>query len=188
MATPSSTVNNSRHSETAPKIHDLFWATLGEGGLVFALAAISWAARQPLIFASIGPTIYEMIELPHMRSARTYNIIVGHLIGLAFGFVSIYILNAWNVPNVISSGIVSPQRLWAMTMAASLTTFVTLLSNAGQPAALATTLLVASGAMQTRRDAVAIVAGVLIIAAMGEPIRLLRLNRIRTQPLPGNPP
>jgi hypothetical protein len=32
---------------------DLVWATLGEGGLVLALAAIGWATNQPLIFASL---------------------------------------------------------------------------------------------------------------------------------------
>ncbi len=38
---------------------DLFWATLGEGGLALELAAIASATRQPLSFASLGPTAYE---------------------------------------------------------------------------------------------------------------------------------
>src|SRR5215813_14625561 len=41
---------------------DLVWATLGEGGLVLALAAIGWATNQPLIFASLGPKAYELAE------------------------------------------------------------------------------------------------------------------------------
>jgi hypothetical protein len=49
---------------------DLVWATLGEGGLVLALAAIGWATNQPLIFASLGPTAYELVEQPQMPSAR----------------------------------------------------------------------------------------------------------------------
>ena len=64
---------------------DLFWATLGEGGLVLAMAAIGWATNQPLIFASLGPTAYELVEQPQLPSARTYNIIVGLLVwALAF--------------------------------------------------------------------------------------------------------
>lgn len=155
---------------------DLFWATLGEGGLVLALAAIGWAAKQPLIFASLGPTAYELVEQPQLRSARSYNIVVGHLIGLGAGFFAVYVLNAWTAPNVLSAGIVSPQRLWATTIAAILTTFLTLILRAGQPAALATTLLVSLGAMQTRRAAIAIVVGVLIITTLGEPIRRFRLK------------
>lgn len=115
------------------------------------MAAIGWAAGQPLIFASLGPTAYELVEQPQLRSARTYNIIVGHLIGVGAGFLAIYLLRAWAAPNVISTGIVTPARLAAVTIAATLTTIVTLIAKAGQPAALATTLLVALGSMQTRR-------------------------------------
>src|SRR5215469_6319854 len=89
---------------------DFAWATLGEGGLVLALAAIGWATNQPLIFASLGPTAYELVEQPRMPSARPYNVIVGHLIGLGAGFLAIYLLNAWAEPNVLATGVVSPQR------------------------------------------------------------------------------
>ena len=164
---------------------DLFWATLGEGGLVLALAAIGWATRQPLIFASLGPTAYELVEQPQLRSARAYNIIVGHLIGLGAGFFAVYVLNARAAPNVISTGIVSTERLWAVAIAAAITTLVTLILEAGQPAALATTLLVSLGSMQTLRDAVAIVAGVLIIAAIGEPVRRFRLKHTEIRPAVG---
>lgn len=154
---------------------DMLWATLGEAGLVLVIAAIGWAMNQPLIFASLGPTAYELVEQPHQKSARPYNIIVGHLIGLGAGFLALYLLNAWNDPNVVAAGVVTSRRLWAMTLAAALTALVTLAAKATQPASLATTLLVALGAMQTRSDAVAIIVGVLLIAAIGEPVRRMRL-------------
>ena len=50
---------------------------------MLALAAIGWATKQPLIFASLDPTAYELVEHSQLRSARAYNIIVGYLIGLA---------------------------------------------------------------------------------------------------------
>src|SRR5215467_12379667 len=162
---------------------DLIWATLGEGGLVLALAAIGWATSQPLIFASLGPTAYELVEQPRMASAKPYNIIVGHLIGLGAGFLAVYLLNAWAAPNVLATGVVSPQRMWATAISVALTTLASLALRAGQPAALATTLLVSLGAMQTRRDAIVIVVGVLLMAAIGEPVRRLRLKRNGTSPL-----
>jgi hypothetical protein len=164
---------------------DLLWATLGEGGLVLALAAIGWATRQPLIFASLGPTAYELVEQPQARSARAYNIIVGHLIGVGAGFLALYLFNAWNEPNVILVGVVSTGRLWAVAIAATLTTLVTLVLKAGQPAALATTLLISLGSMQTRRDAITIIAGVLIITAIGEPVRRFRLRHSKLRPIVG---
>jgi hypothetical protein len=50
--------------------HDVFWATLGEGGLVLTMGVFAWLLGQPLIFASFGPTAYELVELPQIRSAR----------------------------------------------------------------------------------------------------------------------
>lgn len=155
---------------------DLFWATLGEGGLILTLAAIGWMTKQPLIFASLGPTAYELVEQPQLKSARAYNIVVGHFIALAAGFLAIYVVNAWAAPNVLAAGVVSTQRLWATTIAATLTTFLTLIFKASQPAALATTLLVTLGAMQTRQAALAIVVGVVIITIIGEPTRRFRLK------------
>ena len=70
-----------------------------------------------------------------------------------------------------------------MTIAAALTTFVTLVLGAGQPAALATTLLVSTGGMQTRRDALVIVVGILLIAAVGEPVRRFRLKHTNIRPV-----
>jgi HPP family len=158
---------------------ELVLGTMGEGGLILAIAAIGLAIRQPLIFASLGPTAYELVEQPRARSSRIYNIIVGHLLGLGSGFLALYLLQAWNAPNVLATGIISPQRIWAVTLAATLTTFSTLLLRASQPASLATTLLVSLGAMQTSRDAWAIVAGVVIITIIGEPMRQLRLRQMQ---------
>jgi len=164
---------------------DIFWGTLGEGGLILAMAVISWATKQPLIFASLGPTAYEMVEQPRLRSARPYNIIAGHLIGLGSGFLAIWLTHASTEPNVILTGITSTPRLWAVAIAATLTTLLTLLLKAGQPASLATTLLVALGSMQTLRNALAIIAGVLLITIIGEPVRRFRLKDTPVRPVLG---
>lgn len=100
--------------------------------MILTLAAIARATRQPLIFASIGPTVYELVELPQVRSAKAYNVIVGHFIGLGAGFLAVYLLNAWSSPNVLSTGVVTAERMWSVALAATLTTLATL--RAGQPA------------------------------------------------------
>jgi hypothetical protein len=46
---------------------DLFWATLGEGDLILTLAGIGWITKQPLIFASLVPTAYELVEQPELN-------------------------------------------------------------------------------------------------------------------------
>lgn len=155
---------------------ELLTATVGEGALILVMAAAGWATRQPLIFASLGPTAYELVEKPKDRSSRAYNIIVGHLVGLGAGFLAVYLLNAWQEPNVALTGVVSAQRVWAVVIAAALTTLVTLLLRAAQPASVATSLLVAVGSMQTKKDAVVIVVSVLVLTAIGEPLRRVRMK------------
>jgi hypothetical protein len=163
--------------------HDVFWATLGEGGLVLAMGVFAWFLGRPLIFASLGPTAYELVELPQIHSARAYNIIVGHLVGVGAAFLAVYVMHAHGEPNVMAGGLVTSGRVWAAAMAATLTTLVNLLLKAGQPAALATTLLVSLGAMQTGHDAAAIIAGVLIITAIGERVRRFRLKHTAIRPV-----
>ncbi len=146
-------------------------ATAGEGALILAAGVISLALRMPLIFTSLGPTAYEMVERPTSRSAKTYNIIVGHMLGLAAGFLSVWALNAWNAPKVAAAGFVTSPRLGAAVLAVVITTAATLMLKASQPASLSTTLLVSLGSMQTRHDAIAIAAAVVLMAAIGEPVR-----------------
>ncbi len=158
------------------KSKTLLLALIGEGALLLVVGAIGWAVRLPLLFASLGPTAYELVEKPSSRSSRTYNIIVGHFVALGCGFFSLWALSAWNVPKVFSADMVSLPRLWAAVLAAALTAVLILSLKAGQPAALATSLLVSLGLVQTARDALAVVIAVLILAAIGEPVRRLSLR------------
>ncbi|HWF39424.1 MAG TPA: HPP family protein [Candidatus Acidoferrales bacterium] len=160
--------------------YEVLWATVSEVGLIIIVASIGWATRQPLIFASLGPTIYELVEQPKRKSARIYNVLVGHFVALGSGFFAIWVANAWAAPSVLSTGTVSPPRIWSAAIAAALTTLLTLLLKATQPAALSTTLLVSLGSMQTRRGAEVIVIGVLLVVLLGAPVRHLRLRVVNS--------
>lgn len=156
------------------RMHNLVASTVGEGALVLALAAIAWVTHWPLLFASLGPTAYEQVELPRSRSARPYNIITGHLVALGVSLCMIWVFNARHTPNIFVLGYISTQRLWASAAAVAVTAGLTQALSASQPASLSTSLLVTLGLMQTSRDAIAIVVGVLILTAIGEPLRRLR--------------
>jgi CBS domain-containing membrane protein len=164
-----------------PKKADLLITPLGEGGLLLVVAAIGWATWQPLVFASLGPTIYELVEQPQQQSAKTYNVIAGHFVGIGAGYLGLWAAHAWSSPAVMSSKFVPGARLWAAVIAVVVTTFVTLLIRARQPASLATSLLIALGSMQRPWDALILAAGVVVVAIMGEPVRLLRLRQLKQQ-------
>ena len=157
------------------KTADLAIAPAGEAFLIFIAAIVGWASHQPLVFASLGPTAYELIETPQRRSAQPYSVFVGHLLGVGAGYAAIFLFGCWSVAPVSSSG-VPFARIWAAVVAVALTAFLTLLLRASQPAALSTTLLISLGLMQAPRDAGLLMGGVVLMIAFGEPLRLLRLR------------
>jgi hypothetical protein len=154
---------------------DLIIAPACEAALVAIVGCAGWISRQQMLFTSLGPTAYELVETPHRRSARPYCILVGHLIGVISGYAALLVTGAWYVAAVSATG-VPPQRLLAAVVAVALTVFFTLLLKASQPAALSTTLLIALGSMQRPKDAAVIMAAVLLMTIVGEPLRILRLR------------
>jgi len=154
---------------------DLFIAPLCEAVLILVAGVAAWTLHKPLIFSSLGPTAFELIETPERRSARPYNVIVGHLIGVLCGFAALKLTHAWSVPAVSTSSI-SILRVWAAVLAALLTVLGTLLARAQQPAALSTTLLIATGSMQRLEDGVNIMLSILLVTAAGEPLRRWRMR------------
>ena len=106
--------------------------------------------------------------------------IVGHLVGVISGFAALAITRAWDTP-IVSTDSISIMRVWAAVLATLLTGFGTLLARATQPAALSTTLLISTGAMQRPEDGPAIMVAILLITAVGEPLRRLRMVGKRSQ-------
>ncbi|HEX5235762.1 MAG TPA: HPP family protein [Silvibacterium sp.] len=158
-----------------PSRKDFLIAPACEGALLLVVGLAGWATHHPLVFASLGPTAFELIEAPKRPSAKPYNVIVGHLIGVLAGFTALIITHAWWAPVVSSSG-VPLARVWAGVIAAVITVAVTLLARATQPAAVATTLLVSLGMMQMPRDGVAIMCAVVLMTLIGEPLRRWRVG------------
>jgi CBS domain-containing membrane protein len=150
-------------------------SSLCEAGLLFGAGAAAILLHRPLFFASLGPTAYELTETPERQSARPYNVIVGHLIGVLSGFLALAITGAWKAPPVSTSSI-TWVRLLAAAVATLLTTSVTLLVKSGQPAALATTVIVTTGSMQSPQDGLDIMLAIVLLTCMGEPLRRWRLN------------
>jgi CBS domain-containing membrane protein len=154
---------------------DLLIAPLLQAALLFVVALAGWLTHKPLIFSSLGPTAYEMIETPERQTARPYNIIAGHLTGVAAGFLALFLARAFTAP-CTSTGTVAWPRVVAAVIAASITVFITLLIRASQPAATATSLLIALGFFQHWQDAILIMAAVVLMLIPGEALRKWRLK------------
>jgi hypothetical protein len=159
------------------RIPDAIWLPASELILVLIAGAVALASGLPLLFASIGPTAYEQAQMSHLPSSRPYNIIVGHACGIAAGFFGLWLTGAWHSSAVNGATFITQARLWSAAVAVLVTSLLTLLFKARQPAAMATTLLVALGGFQTARGALAIGCAVVLITIVGEPIRRASLHR-----------
>jgi CBS-domain-containing membrane protein len=147
-----------------------FVAALLEAALILVVSVAGWLAHKPLVFASLGPTAFEIIETPNRPSARLYNILVGNLVAVFAAHFALWITDAWAAAAVSASG-VPAERVYAATLAAFSTVLLTLLLKATQPAALSTTLLISLGVMQTWKDAALVMAAVTFMSVIGLPIR-----------------
>lgn len=140
-----------------------------EAALLVVVGGIGLVLNLPLLFTSLGPTAYEQIEKPKEQSARPYNIIVGHLVALMSGFIALFLLRALHAP--VASGHLTGGRVLAGGLGCFLTALLNLLLKASQPAAFSTALLVTLGSYESPRAALAIVIAVLLLTAIGEPLR-----------------
>lgn len=161
---------------------ELVWSPVGAGALMILAGVISWAVGKPWLIPSLGPTAYLQAEMPAHPSARLYNTVTGHLIGLAMGFLSVMMFNAWDAPSPLLDHQLGLSRVWASALALTLTLLVALLLKASHPPAGATTLLVSLGALRTREDALNLIVGVVLVGLLGEVLRKLRLKTARTKP------
>ena len=127
------------------RVPDDLWAPFWEGALILVVGVTAWASGHPWLFGSLGPTAYELAEKPHLKSARLYNVLVGHFVGLGCGFLGVALLSAWGEPMASGTTFIPFARLGAAVIAVVATTFINLELASGQPAALGTTLLVALG-------------------------------------------
>ncbi|MEO8285366.1 MAG: HPP family protein [Chloroflexota bacterium] len=169
-------------AQTPTTILDPIWAPLVGGFLMLVVGVLGLLTGRPLLFPSLGPTAYLQAGSPANPAARIYNTIVGHFIGLGMGFLSVALFNAWNSPTPFADHRLAPERMGASVLAIMLTLLVALLLKAFHPPAGATTLLVTLGGFKTLEDALTVVAGVLVIAIVGEVARRLRLGQLTLRP------
>lgn len=157
---------------------DIAWSPIISGVLILIAGALGYAFREPWLFASLGPTAFMVAETPALPSARFYNTVAGHLAGIISGMLAVWLVGAATAPPVAQFDYPVPARIWAAVIAVALNMLLGLLLHASHPPAAATTLLFALGVTKPNMNgALAVVAGVLIVAVFGEIARAARLGR-----------
>ena len=122
------------------------------------IGVLGWFFQQPLLFPSLGPTIFIHTVSPEHDSAKPWNTFAGHAIGAAAAFLALAIFGALRAPPAMTSGHIVLARLAASAMAVGLTTGVQIPLRAVHAPAAATTLLITLGGLTATWSTVALLA------------------------------
>ncbi len=148
---------------------------------LLALAASGFAAfllKQPLLFPSLGPTAFLFFETPMDVAASPRNTLIGHFVAILAGALSLAIFGLVDHPSVLQEG-VTLARVGAAALSLALTGTVLLLLRSSHPPTGATTLIVSLGLLQTPREMVMLMLGVVLLTVVGWVI-----NRVAGVPMP----
>lgn len=112
-------------------------------GIMSAAAALT---GQPLIFPSLGPTAFLLFYTPRAPTASPRNTIIGHLIGVVAGYVSLVVFGLTDHGPAFAEG-VTWARVGAAALSLALTSGFMVWLLAPHPPAGATTLIISLGIM-----------------------------------------
>jgi hypothetical protein len=166
-----------KRPDAIASLPDLVWGPLVAAGLIFVIGLIGVLVGRPWLLPSLGPSAVLIALSPAHPTARAWNTVAGHGIGIAAGFLGIVLAAAANAPSPLLDGTLTASRALAAALAIGLTLAGMAAARASHPPAAATTLLVALGAVATGDKALNLFAGVVLIAIAGELLRRVRLER-----------
>lgn len=159
-------------------IPDWIWGPTAAAATLAVAAGSSLLAGTPLLFPSLGPTAALVATQPAAPTSRLWNILVGHLGGIAAGFVALLAFGALQAPTLFRDQVLDPGRAWASVLAVALTILLGIGLRASHPPAAATTLLVTLGGIQRAEQVIALAMGVVLVGLAGELLRRLRIERL----------
>ncbi len=108
------------------------------------LAALAMLTRAPFVFPSLGPTAFLFFFAPTSPPASPRHTIYGHGIGIACGYVALWLTGLLDAPPALVTG-VDLHRVLAAALSLALTGSLMILAKAAHPPAGATTLIVSLG-------------------------------------------
>jgi CBS-domain-containing membrane protein len=162
------------------------------GGLSMAVMALAaFATGEPLVFPSLGPTAFMLFYQPTSVAACPRNVLLGHAIGVAAGYLSLVAFGLRHAPPALAEG-VTPAWAASAALSLALTSGAMIWLRVPHPPAGATTLIVSLGILPRPGQIVALVAAVLGLVLQGWAINRAAgvpypLWAPREPPQPGEP-
>jgi len=131
---------------------------------IMALAALVTDA--PFVFPSLGPTAFLLFYTPTAPPAAPRNVIIGHAIGAAAGYLSLAAFGLQGAGPAIAVG-VTWSRVLAAGLSLGLTSGLMVLLRAPHPPAGSTTLIIALGILRKPWQLGVLMLAVVLLTAQG---------------------
>ena len=145
--------------------------------LTGVLAVVAVAASEPLVFPSLGPTVYVLLSKPHAPISAPRNIVLGHGMGVLAGVVALAAFGLLDAPAPVH-GPVSWPRAGAAALSVGMTVGSTTWFGVSHPPAAATTLIVSLGFISRPANVLVMMGAVVALAVLG--VALQRAAGLRT--------
>lgn len=143
------------------------------GAISIALMAfVAIVFDAPFVFPSLGPTAFLFFYTPRVAAASPRNTLIGHLIGVVAGWVSLQIFGLADQGPALTTGVTASRAL-AAGLSLGLTAGLMVLARAPHPPAGATTLIVSLGILREPADL-----AVLMLAVVLLTVQAIVINRL----------
>lgn len=139
---------------------------------IAVMSAAAVVTGQPLIFPSLGPTAFLLFYTPRAPVASPRNSIIGHLIGVLSGYVSLVIFGLTERGPALAEG-VTWARVGAAALSLALTSGFMAWLLAPHPPAGATTLIISLGILPRPSQQAFLMLAVVLLVLQG-----LVINRL----------
>lgn len=153
-----------RHSR---RIVYAVFVLIAGGTAIGIITAVAHWSGSPLVVPSLGPTAFLVFNRSQSSVAQPRNIIFGHLIGAAAGYLSLLAFGLAHAPSVVQDGGLTTSRIGAAALSIGLTSAAMILLGTEHGPAGATTLIVSLGFMRSLGSLGILMAGVVSLAAEG---------------------
>ena len=155
------------------------WGTFLDGiATIAVLAILAMIWRVPLVFPSLGPTVFLLFTSPDIPSASPKNTMSGHAIGILCGYGALWLTGLQHTPSAMLEGI-NLARVVAAALSLACTGALMILFDVVHSPAGATTLIISLGIITDPLHLVVIEAAVGLIV-----LQVIVTHRIRGVPFP----
>ncbi len=145
---------------------------------VFIGGLAAYLLGEPLLFPSLGPTVFILFETPMVETGSPRSTITGHFVAMAVGLFFLVAFGLYGLPSTTVYG-VTFAHVCAASLSVAVTSGILVLSQTRHPPAGVTALIVSLGLLTTPRKLAAIATGVVLITVAGWSI-----NRVFGVPVP----